>query len=306
MKVLMITGDKNMLMLGTEAYNRAELQRAQVDELKIFFWGRGGSSVWKIFFAALKGHFDVITAQDPFWRGHIAAHLAYLTHARLQLQVHTDLNVYGSLKRRFALFHLRKADTIRVVSEKIKKELEKLTPRASIFVLPVYVDISKFQTIERKPHSQKTILWIGRFEEEKDPLLAIEVLKEVAQSEPAAKLVMLGKGSLSQQIAAKSAGLPVETLGWQDPSKYLDTADVVLCTSVHESWGASMVEALAAGVPVVAPDVGIAKEAGANVVERKDLTKEVIRVLQSGQKGELRLQLLNKESWAAAWKETLQ
>lgn len=66
------------------------------------------------------------------------------------------------------------------------------------------------------------------------------------------------------------------------PAVFLETADVVLCTSLYESWGASIVEALAAGVPVVAPDVGVAKEAGATVVPRAQLAEAVVRVLEEG------------------------
>jgi hypothetical protein len=60
--------------------------------------------------------------------------------------------------------------------------------------------------------------------------------------------------------------------------------DVVLGTlaSPGESWGASIVEALAE-VPGVAPDVGIAKEAGAIVVTRQDLAGTLCDVAKIGQ-----------------------
>ena len=66
-----------------------------------------------------------------------------------------------------------------------------------------------------------------------------------------------------------------------------------------------MIEALAAGVPVVSPDVGIAKEAGAIVVEREKLAKAVVGVLTSNVKGELKIPMLSKEEWARKWKESL-
>ena len=71
--------------------------------------------------------------------------------------------------------------------------------------------------------------------------------------------------------------------------------------------GASIVEALAAGVPVVAPDVGVAKEAGAIIASRDRLAEAVIEVLRSVRpvRGELKLSPLSKEEWTVAWKETL-
>ena len=221
--------------------------------------------------------------------------------AKLNIQVHTSvLNILGK-------FVLRRADSIRVVSQIFKKQVESIGVKAPVHVLPVYIDISKFRNIVRQPHSQKTILWIGRFENEKNPALAISILQAVLRSGMDARLVMLGVGSIASRPKARAhvAGLPVEFPGWQDPTAYLAQADVVLCTSKHESWGASMIEALAAGVPVVAPDVGIAREAGAVVVGRSDLAQKTIEVLKSGRRGELKLNLPGAQEWARQWKETL-
>lgn len=296
MKVLVITGDKKF----GPGHERYELQRSVVDGLSVVYWGRG--SMWPKIPA---GKFDVVTVQDPFWRGFFGWRVAKRIGARLNAQVHTDLSVYSGLRSVLARFVLRHADSIRVVSQKIKSQVEQMGVHAKISVLPVFVDVSKFSNVMPRAHSSKNILWVGRFVEEKNPLLAIEVLQEVLKAEPQARLVMLGQGKLSSQISDQTANLPVDTPGWQDPVEFLDIADVVLCTSVHESWGASIVEALAAGVPVVAPDVGVAKEAGANVVDRVDLAKEVLRVLQSGEKGRLQISLLSKEAWAQQWKQTL-
>ena len=289
MKVLMITGDKNF-----SASPRFALQASQVEKLDVVYMGKG--SVWP---KVPAGHFDVVTAQDPFWRGLFAWRVARRIGAKLNIQVHTSvLNVLGK-------FILRRADSVRVVSEKIKKQVENLGVKASVRVLPIYIDVSKFRNIVKQSHDQKTILWVGRFEDEKDPLYALEVIKKVLKQVSGAKLIMLGAGSLQATLRDKSVGLSVEFPGWRDTADYLAGADVVLCTSKHESWGASMIEALAAGVPVVAPDVGIAREAGAIVVGRSDLPRAVVEVLQSGQRGELKLQLPSAQVWAKQWRSSL-
>ncbi|MFA5942662.1 MAG: glycosyltransferase [Candidatus Paceibacterota bacterium] len=304
MKVLMISGDKNLLKEGSEARARLELQRIQVDQLDVFVWPQIHS--WRdIFIAEKKNQYDVVTAQDPFWRGLLAWHVARRAGAKLNLQVHTDLSAQSLFRRSLARFLLRRADSVRVVSEKIKKQVEGIRDKGLVYVLPIFVDISRFKNLELKPHSQKTILWIGRFEPEKDPLSAVQVLKEVQASGIDAKLSMLGTGSLERVVRRAARDLPVDLLGWQDPAAYLQTADVVLCTSRHESWGASMIEALAAGVPVVAPDVGAAEEAGAFVVDRNQLASKVVVVLQQGTRGTLLLNLPTAEEWAKHWRETL-
>jgi glycosyltransferase involved in cell wall biosynthesis len=295
-RVLMITGDKSF----KPGHERYELQRSAVELLEVVYWGRG--SLWPKLPA---GKFDVVTTQDPFVRGLFGWWVAKRKGAKLNVQVHTDLSVYGGVKHVLMQIVLRHADSLRVVSNKIKQQVERIGVRAKITVLPVFVDISKFQQVVQQPHTGKNILWIGRFEAEKDPLLAVEVFKKVLKAEPSAKLIMLGRGSLQGLLMQAASNLPVEFPGWQDPSVFLATADVVLCTSVHESWGASIVEALAAGVPVVAPDVGIAKEAGATIVPRDELHTGVLGVLATGQKPQLQIQLLDKESWVKMWAASL-
>ena len=116
-------------------------------------------------------------------------------------------------------------------------------------------------------------------------------------------------GSLDPRLRATMSrchlDMRVEFPGWQDPAPYLARAGVVLCTSKHESWGESIVEALAAGVPVVAPDVGVAREAGAVIAARSDLAQALTEALRSGARGELKLKLLSREEWAGAWRNSL-
>lgn len=304
MRVLMISGDPNLLKTGAEARERFAIQRNSVEQLDVFVWPQvhGYRALNR---AARTNHYDVITAQDPFWRGLLAWKIARRTGAKLNLQAHTDLDAQPFQRRMLARVVLRRADSVRVVSEKIKKQILAMHATASIHVLPIYVDLSRFSFIKPTSHEQKTILWVGRFEDEKNPLRAIGVLKEVQAQGIDAKLVMLGKGNMEQSVRACAKGMPVELPGWKDPAEFLPTADVVLCTSQHESWGASIVEALAAGVPVVAPDVGVAREAGACIVDRSNLAEEVVRVLHSGARGELKLYLPDADEWAKRWRETL-
>ncbi len=307
MKLLMI-GPTQSAQLGSAAgAARQALQAAQVERYVVYQPKPGESKLaaaWRMWLQSKHEDFDTVTAQDPFFIGHIAWHIARARGARLNLQVHTDLSGPSPLMREWARFHLRRADSVRVVSHKIKKQVEAMGVQAPIAVLPLFVDLSKFIALTPQPHSQKTVLWIGRFEKEKDPLKALEVFKEV-HAQIDAKLVMLGSGSLEKTLRERAGGLPIVFPGWQDPAPYLAQADVVLSTSPQESYGASIIEALAARVPVVAPDVGVAKEAGAKVVPRSELAAAVIEVLKSGERGELKLLLPTAEKWAEEWQKTL-
>ena len=306
MKVLMISGDKNLLKTGAEARERLAIQTAAVEQLDVFVWPQVHNA-WEIMCAARKNHYDVVTTQDPFWRGLLGWKIKFWFGAKLNLQVHADLSGQSLVKRMLARFLLRRADSIRPQSERVAAEIKKFGVKAPINILPVFINPARVVGVLRTHHPSfaKTILWIGRFEQEKDPEAAIDVLRQVRETGVDAGLIMLGSGSLEGRLKRVSSGLPVEFPGWQEPVSYLAMADVVLSTSPYESYGASIVEALAAGVTVVSRDVGVAREAGAIVVPRSELGNAVIKVLNSGERGELKISLPSAEEWARRWRETL-
>ncbi len=244
-----------------------------MEALELIVWPQ---QFWKPFFMA--GKFDVVTSQDPFWRGLAAFIAAKRLNARLNIQVHADVDAQSLVKHVLAKIVLRHASSVRVVSQKIKKQVERST-EALVSVLPIYIDASRFATVthEQHPKFAKTILWVGRFEDEKDPLHALSVLAQVRRSGVDADLIMLGEGSLKGRTheMAKKEGIEkyIEFPGWQDPAAYLRYADVLLCTSRAESFGVSLIEALASGVAVVAPDVGVASEAGAIIAPKGKLAQ---------------------------------
>ena len=294
----MITGDRRF----GPGHPRYELQKSAVERLEVLYWGRG--SFWPRLPA---GKFDVVSTQDPFWRGLFAWYAARRLGARFNVQVHAVLSAQSFVKRVLARFILSRADSIRVVSERIARQLKTKNYKLKTppIVLPVYVELGRFHSLSRRPEAH-TVLWIGRFEPEKDPLLALAVMRKV----PDAKLIVLGNGSLEQRLRSEisrfNLDIRVELPGWQDPLPYLARATAVLCTSRVESWGSSIVEALAAGVPVVAPDVGIAKEAGAVVAPRDRLAEALTETLRSQARGVLRLTLPSKEEWVKLWRASLE
>lgn len=304
MKILSISGDRHVVQEGTDAHTRHAAMRERVEALDVFVWPQL-HSWWSVFRAARTRAYTLVTAQDPFWRGLLAWVVSRAHNLPLNVQVHTDLSAHTWWRRLMARLVLRRADSVRVVSEKIKKQVAATGTKARTHVLPIYLDLERFRKVERLPHDRPAILWVGRFEAEKDPLSAIEVLREVRAQGVDAVLIMLGAGRLEKALRKAAKDLPVEFAGWQPPEQYLPVADVVLSTSRHESWGASIIEALAAGVPVVAPDVGIARDAGAVVVDRAHQASAVARVLKEQSRGELALSFLDRDAWVERWKETL-
>ena len=110
-----------------------------------------------------------------------------------------------------------------------------------------------------KPN-KKNILWVGRFEKIKNPMLALMTFKVLTQQlKNSSKLVMIGDGDLLEECKefAKSHNLNVAFLGWQsNVDFYYEKAALLLMTSLNEGLGLVAIEAGNHGVPTVSTRSG--------------------------------------------------
>ncbi len=228
---------------------------------------------------------DVISAQDAADAGLLALWIARTLRVPLHIQVHTDIfaSDYGAhslvnrVRQRIARYVLQRADGIRVVSESIKQSIEvRLTPKRPITVLPIFVDIVRFQNavpdpdlVTRFEKFRTRLLFVGRLEPEKHPCLAIESFAKVAPQD--ACLIVVGTGSERELLERKVHELHVAGRvffeGEREAAPYYAIADLVLVTSRYEGYGQVIIESLASGKPILATDVGIARSAGAIIAE---------------------------------------
>lgn len=110
------------------------------------------------------------------------------------------------------------------------------------------------------PGDAPLIAQVGNFKPQKAPLDFVRVAAEVAKGFPRAWFVMVGDGPLRQaaEELARSLGLADRLVfcgWWDDVAGLLDATTVSVLTSIHEGLPCSVVESLAAGVPVVATAV---------------------------------------------------
>src|SRR3989344_1402395 len=239
---------------------------------------------------------DVVTAQDPFESGWAAARIARRFGVPLHLQLHTDPFApafkHRSLLNRVRILLmpavLKRARGIRVVSKRLKESLAKLHLTAPISVLPIFVEVERFAQLQRQPHTRfhTALLWVGRFEREKNPALALYALAAARKKGFNVGLTFLGEGTLKKELytlaQALGVGEWVEFPGWQEPLSYMKVADLLLVTSAYEGYGRQIVEALAAGVPVLSPDVGVGRGAGAILTTQKDFDQALAEWLING------------------------
>lgn len=223
-----------------------------------------------------------ITCQDPFESGLAGWLLAKIYRLPLQLQVHTDVfspyfkaeSFKNKIRALLAKFLLPRADGVRVVSERIKQSLkaENLKLKAEPVVLPIYVDVKKIKSGKIKvdlrqkyPDRSPIILMVSRLCREKNIFLAIKAMVSVVKEIPKALLLVVGDGpqreALNKQLITYNLQQNAIIEPWTDDlASYYKTADLFLLTSNYEGYGRTAIEAMAAGLPVVMTDVGLAGE----------------------------------------------
>jgi len=131
------------------------------------------------------------------------------------------------------------------------------------------IDINRFkkakeETVNRaaldlKPHDI-VVGTVGNLRREKNQELLIRALALISRSSKSFKAVFIGDGPLRSQLESLAAALGVEDkvvfLGTRvDVPRFYGIFDIYCLTSRYEGLPLSLLEAMAAGVPIVATDV---------------------------------------------------
>jgi glycosyltransferase involved in cell wall biosynthesis len=296
------------------ALSSMHLHRQQIAE-NVWIYPTSSFSRWLYMFDAFRigkrlPKPVLVVGQDPFENGLAARWIAKYHSAKLQLQVHTDfLNPYfrrhsllNKVRVYIASILIKKADCVRVVSERVKTSLEKgemIKSGVSICVLPIRTGISVLSRSEQsafeKQYAQFNFiaLMVCRLEKEKQIDIALRAWKRVVEKYPKAGLIIVGDGREKGRLEdfAYSLGITKNIVfaGWQDVvAPYYAIADVFLVTSAYEGYGMVLLEAAMARLSIVTTDVGIADEVfkdgeSALFVPNKDeeaTTYAIVRIIE--------------------------
>ena len=101
--------------------------------------------------------------------------------------------------------------------------------------------------------------YVGRLAEEKNPLFAIEVFKQIRARRGNAALWMVGEGELMDRARREIEASGLADRAWlpgriDDVSAAMQGMDVLLFPSLYEGFGIVAVEAQCSGLPVLASD----------------------------------------------------
>lgn len=303
MKLLLLGNDENILQSGSDSQQRMvgygemaeeihilifsakKIQRQQVGNVFIYSSGGRGRLL-----ALLRGYFlakkiikqsglGAVSSQDPFEGAFIAWLLKKRFSIKLNIQVHGDFFSRNYWKHyrflnffRFyaGLFLLKRADSVRAVSARIKNSLTKRgIKQEKIIIAPIFTDfseISKYQTGQIEKSGDNFIFFSAcRLTKEKNIPLLLKTFANLDRKDIILRIA--GEGFQKTRLVALSERLRigdrVEFLGWlsqKDLYYQYRIADCFVLASDFEGWGLASLEAAYFNLPIIMTNVGLVGE----------------------------------------------
>lgn len=225
-----------------------------------------------------EGNFDIIHVHHPMMIGRTASYLSWKYHVPLVFTYHTRYEQYlhyvgmPGLKKVMPAYvrgYTRHCDMVIAPTPLMKNYLDGIRTKAEVRVLPTglledsfYPDKEKADQIRKRLAGDKKYLFctVARLAKEKNLfflLRSMKLLKERWGSD--FKLALIGDGPSRKELEKKAAlygiGREVLFVGKAPNSEiknYCHASDLFLFSSLSETQGIVLLEAMAAGTPVAA------------------------------------------------------
>ncbi|QGT99682.1 Glycosyltransferase [Candidatus Syntrophocurvum alkaliphilum] len=224
---------------------------------------------------------DIIHVHSPFTMGRVGLRYARKYHLPILFTYHTLYEQYvhyvplaQELAREVAIKYssrfCNQCDHIIAPSNELKDVLEGYEVKSPISVIPTGVPINKFKNVNDKdwlykhyniPEKNKILLFVGRLAKEKNLEFLIESFAQIKNTKPNTTLVITAQGPLENELKKLTLdlGLSLEhdvvftgALPFDTLLNVYNSADLFVFASVTETQGLVLIEAMAAGLPVVA------------------------------------------------------
>lgn len=239
--------------------------------------------------------FCIAHRAKPTYVALLATHLPVIS-------IHHNYNDFGRFSRRFLVNLFRNRLLLLGVSDSVRDDMRKQLPqwpKERIQTLYNRIDVAATQVAQLPRNDARRLLalpedaWVvgnvGRLHHDKDQATLIRGFHEALPELPKQSiLLIMGSGPLEADLKelVKSLGISehvVFTGKIAEGKRYFKAFDVFALTSDHEPFGMVLLEAMAAGLPIICSNCG----GGAEVV------KEVGQLFPLGDKKALAKALIN-------------
>ncbi|MCL2573050.1 MAG: glycosyltransferase family 4 protein [Defluviitaleaceae bacterium] len=209
------------------------------------------------------------------------------------------------MARRFSRFFCNRARVVIAPTEKAENYLHNYGVERPIRVIPTGIDFAPFAPQSHSsqdiadlkqslgiPQNDHIMLSLGRIAKEKSMDVIINQMPKILEMLPNTRLIIVGDGPAKVELGqlAKSLNISANVMftgarPWSEIGKYYQLGDVFVNASLTETQGLTYVEAMAAGLPVIAKfDTSIEKlvrnnETGYTFHDDNDLPQLVVNAL---------------------------
>lgn len=236
---------------------------------------------WNVRQAVRRFRPDIIHVHHPVWLGSLGVYMARRLRVPVVFTYHTRLEHYAHfvplpgplfrnlishwLIRRFA----NKCDAVIVPTYSAEEYLRVIGVTSDIFVQPTGIDFERFRDIdpaavevlrrELRLADERVLVSLSRLSKEKNIDFLLDAAAELRRRKLRFRLLILGDGNererLEQRIRDEGLNDNVTLAGGVPPERvpaWLALGDVFVFASKSETQGMVILEAMAAGLPVVA------------------------------------------------------
>ena len=228
-------------------------------------------AIWRFIFNCLSQRYDLIYvhlgSNASLYRESIFIVLAKLFGKKVISHFHAgDIDNYypfqSKIGQKFIRWAVSLSDSLIAVSEESARQLREITGSANITVITNAIDTTVFDSGERSATDEAVkILFVGavgKLKGEKDLIKALAVLHK---DQPNIKVSFLGYGAENLKDYCDELGVAeyIEFLGAVPMSErifFFQQADIFVLPTYAEAMPMSVIEAMAAGLPVISTPVG--------------------------------------------------
>ena len=253
------------------------------------------------------GHFDLIHAHSyayfPSYTAAIAARrttpVVLTTHQPPTSAAFENKRLADLYNRTVGHFALQRCDRVIALTklEAMYLETSLLLDRQKVAIIPNGVDLETFNPGAMRRAARRTVLFVGRLSEEKGVFDLLRAVPLVLKKVPDAVFMLVGDDGETQACLSRLArNLKIDSkvsicgpLFGSELVEAYRSAQLLVAPSIYETFGLSILEGMAVGLPIVASCVGGIPELVQDMVngilvqpsDPEKLAEAVIRLLSN-------------------------
>jgi glycosyltransferase involved in cell wall biosynthesis len=281
--------------------SKGALRSGNRGKWRIINWFNALNNILRFLFALISVKPDLVhigTAYNASFVKHsVMACLARMFFVPVIIQPHCSISKLlpenQKVWRKFALFILRQCEGVIILSKEWTL-LGHLIPKTKIRYIPNAINVKPYEQLPRPrqtTNGKVNILYMGHITREKGIFDLIEASRTISKKNPRFVTDIVGECLIDEELCRMN-----EIINSNDLQEYIKifgpeygkkqigrfaSADIFVLPSYHEGMPMSVIEAMAAGLPVVASNVGGIPDLIENEVTGKLIAPGDVQALSS-------------------------